>query len=201
MAGFNVTSGRKTNYVGKVVEADFQKPIAYDGHVLQLTLELEDGNVWSESYSIGKNWQIISPSEIVSTVGATDIVSTSMYGRFITKVASLPNGAETLEKIVADGKDALDASAWVGFTFLFEEETIDFGKKLEKVTKNMPSEIISYGAVSGEPTVDLEEVLRQIASSSATQQSFFGAAMAVAGVSSNGKLVDRLGEIWKETRQ
>lgn len=201
MAGFNVASGRKTNYVGKIIEAEFQKPAQYDGNVLNFTIELEDGTTWTESYSIGKNWSIVSPSEIVSTIGSTDIVSTTMYGRFITKVASLPKGADILNQIVADGKDALDATSWVGFTFLFEEETIDFGKKLEKVVKNMPSEIISYGVETAPSANDLEDTLKQIAINSATQQSFFGAAMAVPGVSSNGKLVDRLGEIWKETRQ
>lgn len=199
MAGFTLTSGRKTNYVGKVVDASFTNPPKYEGIVLDLSLELEDGSTWSESYSIGKNWTIISPTEIVSIVGSTDIVASTMYGRFIHRVASLPKGSEILEQLASEGKSALDATAWIGFTFLFEEETIDFGKTLDKVTKNMPAEIIEYGASNSGRSVDeVIDTLRELAANSTSQPEFFAAAMAEPGVATNGSVVDQLGAIWND---
>lgn len=197
---FELSSGKKTGYVGKVINAEFEHVAKEDFELnsLALTFEIEGEENWHENYSIGKGFQIVNPQEIASSKGGK-ISAQSMYGRLIARVLSLPGGAEFVERVEASGKNEYDASIWLGMTFLMEEEHIDFGKSLNSVDKNFPSEIIGFT-----PVVDIkvqaeevQEKLKALAKTSGSKPEFFSSAMGMPEVKSNPILVDSLGEIWE----
>lgn len=200
MAGFNVITGKKTDYVGKVVESGFITITSKDGNFtgtsMNLVLELEDGGEWNESFSCGKNWVFDTPDEVVHLKGKEDFLKSTMYGRFIEKVATLPGGVEILNGLVDKGLDARKAKSWIGFTFHFSEETITFGKDFEPVIKNFPSEIVAYDSPADEVSVDLDEVLKELAANCSDQATFFTQAMSIPAVTTNEVVINKLGGIW-----
>ena len=197
MAGFELVSALKTNYIGTVIDAEFRTMEEFGNIVLNLHLRLEDGTEWNESYGVGKGWALSSPTQIVSIAGRTGIVGNSMYGTFISRVASLPGGSEALASLAERG--ATDATVWIGFTFKFDSETISYGKNIGDRERNFPSEIVSYNAKPSvaESAEALGGVLAALAANSDNEASFFSKAMQVEGVSTNTIIIDSLGEIWK----
>ncbi len=200
MALFDLASGKKTGYVGKVINSEFQHVAKddYEFYALALTFEIEGEENWHENYSVGKGFQLINPQEIASTKGGK-IPMSSMYGRFITKVLSLPGADALVERIKATGKNEFDASIWLGMTFLMEEEHIDFGKNLNSVDKNFPAEIVGFTAAVDlkEQAAEVEGKLKELAKASGSKPEFFSSAMGMTEVKSNPILVDSLGEIWE----
>jgi hypothetical protein len=197
MPGFDLVSARKTDYIGTIVDAEFQLLDDYGTFVLSLTMELEDGTEWKESYSIGnKGWVIVNPQEIASVDGK-GVTRQSMYGRFITRMMEL--APEELQKAAAAGLGAEHATVWVGFKVHMAEERVHFGGKIDDVDKNFPDQIISLPSAT--PKVDYRQQLIDLAKASGTQDQFTAAALGSDAVTKDGSLVDQLDAIWNESKK
>ena len=136
-------AGIRDDYQLTVLTAYFAPDALYqDGSTFLLNLIGidENGEPATEKFNAAKvsEWATYDGGKTIVPIGSVKAINkSSMYGHLIESAVNCGAG-----DILATRGDPTNASAWIGLRFHMKSIQINFGGKLQSVTKNMPDEFL-----------------------------------------------------------
>ena len=154
--GVDTSSGLPDNFDGTVIAAEFTVDERYkneDGS-LPTVLRLEFDHAAAVEpviISLGKGWEIGDGGKTVSHPTNTQFNARSHYGMMITRCVSADadKGGLGMLKLLQGRGESTQADIWVGLSFHWEREEVDYGKDIGAKEKLMPTKFLGEAGAGG----------------------------------------------------